>query len=151
MTNVNFGSTYRIKVAQAGIQKSDKAELTKLIKAYPNRIMGKGDYFARVSMSQSEDKSFFTKLKDIGYQMFQIFDAHNVNKYELDDYIQTQLDIKNYKEINKTAQTWEDAVEVQKMSSSSIKKRNQEGGAASQMSEYDRIRNGANYQRIKNL
>ena len=102
MTNVNFESTYRIKITQAGVNPAKKAKLAELIKTYPNGMIGKGkDGYARVSMPESEDNNFIKNLKNIGYKIFQIFEDHNIDKRELDYYIKEQLDTRNYKQVGK--------------------------------------------------
>ena len=41
MTDITFGSTYRIPISQAGINSAKKARLKELIESYPNGLIGK--------------------------------------------------------------------------------------------------------------
>ena len=58
MTEINFGSTYRIPITQAGVNAAKKAKLKELIQSYPNGLIGNSKVGnARVSMPDSEDQN----------------------------------------------------------------------------------------------
>ncbi len=115
MTNVNFESTYRIKITQAGINQAKKTKLAELVKTYPNGMIGKGkDGYARVSVPECEDNNFIKKLKNIGYKIFQIFEAHDVDKHELDYYIKENLDTRNYRQVGKNIKRMSTEMKLQK-------------------------------------
>lgn len=101
MTQINFGSTYRIKVTQAGINQSKKDKLHDLTIAY-NGLVGKGNNgYARVSVPDSEDEIFIQKLKSIGYKIFQKFEGENIPHENLDKFIKKKLDLRDYKQYGK--------------------------------------------------
>ena len=67
MTEINFTSTYRIPITQAGINSAKKTRLKELIESYPNGLIGKSKTGnARISIPDSEDATFIGKLKKIG-------------------------------------------------------------------------------------
>ncbi len=172
MTNVNFGSTYRIKVTQAGINSAKKARLSELVKSYPNGMVGKGkDGYARLSIPESEDNAFVTKLKNIGYKIFQIFEEHNIDKRELDYYIKEQLDTRNYRQVGKNMKKMSTEMKLQRRYERNLIKPEKEPEVneilpevkkqepvkypkaprlPQQVSEKNKIRNTADYIRIKN-
>lgn len=56
MTDINFTSTYRIPITQAGINSAKKAKLKELVLSYPNGLCGNSKVGnARVSIPDSED------------------------------------------------------------------------------------------------
>ena len=102
MTEINFTSTYRIPITQAGVNAAKKAKLKELIQSYPNGLIGNSKVGnARVSMPDSEDARFIQKLKTIGYKVFQKFEGENIPKEEMDVYIKERLDNRNYNQIGK--------------------------------------------------
>lgn len=102
MTEINFTSTYRIPITQAGVNAAKKAKLKELIQSYPNGLIGNSKVGnARVSMPDSEDATFIQKLKTIGYKVFQKFEGENIPKEEMDVYIKERLDNRNYNQIGK--------------------------------------------------
>lgn len=97
MTEINFGSTYRIPITQSGVNKAKKAKLKELIESYPNGLIGKSKTGqARISVPDSEDENFIRKLKAIGYKVFQKFEGDNIPKADLDIHIKTRLDIREF-------------------------------------------------------
>lgn len=102
MTEINFTSTYRIPITQAGVNAAKKARLKELIQSYPNGLIGNSKVGnARVSMPDSEDATFIQKLKTIGYKVYQKFEGENIPKDEIDVYIKERLDNRNYNQIGK--------------------------------------------------
>ena len=102
MTEINFKSTYRIPITQANMNSAKKKALKAMISGYENSIVGKGNSgFARVSVTKEEDSIFVQKLKQIGCKVFQIFEEHNISKYEIDEYIKEALKMREFKQIGK--------------------------------------------------
>lgn len=102
MTEINFTSTYRIPITQAGVNSAKKAKLKELIQSYPNGLIGNSKVGnARVSVADSEDATFVQKLKAIGYKVFQKFEGENIPKEEMDVYIKERLDNRDYSQIGK--------------------------------------------------
>lgn len=105
MTEINFGSTYRIPITQAGVNKAKKAKLKELIESYPNGLIGKSKTGqARISVPDSEDNNFIAKLKAIGYKVYQKFEGDNISKADLDIYIKTRLDLREFDQKGKNPQ-----------------------------------------------
>lgn len=103
MTDISFGSTYRIPISQAGVNSAKKARLKELIESYPNGLIGKSKVGnARVSMLDSEDASFIAKLKKIGYKVYQKFEGENIPKEDLDIFIKEKLDTRNFSQKGKS-------------------------------------------------
>ena len=78
MTNINFTSTYRIPITQAGATPAKKDKLRDLVEPYPNKLVSKCNTgTVRVSMADKEDAKFIRNLKAIGYTVFQKFEGEN--------------------------------------------------------------------------
>lgn len=101
MTEINFGSTYRIPITQQGINKAKKVQLKSLIDSYGGLVGTGNTGYARVSMPNSKDESFLRELKKIGYKIFQEFEGESIPKKNLDDYIKPLLDNREYKQYGK--------------------------------------------------
>lgn len=102
MTDINFTSTYRIPITQAGINSAKKAKLKELIQSYPNGLIGNSKVGnARISIADSEDASFIGKLKKIGYKVYQKFEGENIPKEELDIFIKEKLDSRTFNQKGK--------------------------------------------------
>ena len=104
MTDVSFGSTYRIPLVEQGITKAKREQLKNMVKVYQNFAYPKGNNgYVRVSMGEELDAGFEQKLKQIGFKVFQKFAAHNVSATDgsMDSYIKEQLDSRNYKSVGK--------------------------------------------------
>ena len=101
MSEINFGSTYRIPITQQGINKSKKIQLKSLIGAYGGLVGTGNTGFARVSMTNNKDESFLRKLRKIGYRIFQEFKGENLPNKDIDEYIKTCLDNRDYKQYGK--------------------------------------------------
>nr|QGT49671.1 hypothetical protein Melaina855_0580 [uncultured Candidatus Melainabacteria bacterium] len=99
MTNINFTSTYRIPVTQAGVNAAKKAKLKELIQSYPNGLIGNSKVGnARISVFDSEDATFIAKLKKIGYKVYQKFEGENIPKDEIDIFIKGKLDAREFQQ-----------------------------------------------------
>ena len=101
MTEINFGSTYRIPITQQGINKAKKVQLKSLIDSYGGLVGTGNTGYARVSMPNSKDEFFLRELKKIGYKVFQEFEGENIQRKNLDDYIKPLLDSREYKQYGK--------------------------------------------------
>ncbi len=102
MAEINFTSTYRIPITQAGVNSAKKLKLKQLIESYPNGLIGNSKVGnARVSMPNNEDDKFIKQLKTIGYKTYQKFDGENIPKENLDMFIKENLDTRNYNQIGK--------------------------------------------------
>lgn len=89
---INFGSTFRIPVSQPGVNSSKKLRLKQLVESYPNGLIGNSKTgYARVSVSNNEDNIFISKLKNIGYKRYQIFEGENIPAEEIDIFIKERL------------------------------------------------------------
>ena len=87
MTNVNFGSTYKIPVSQWGINNTKKILLKNLIASH-NGIVTKGkDSYAIVSIADKKDIGFIRKLSKIGYYQYKKFEGENIPKDKMEYYI----------------------------------------------------------------
>ena len=87
MTEVNFGSTFRIPVTQQGVNKAKKVKLKGLVDSYGGLVGTGNTGYARVSIPNEKDESFLRKLKSVGYKVFQVFEGENISRKSLDDYI----------------------------------------------------------------
>lgn len=115
MTEINFGSTYRIPITQAGVNSAKKAKLRELIESYPNGLIGKSKTGqARVSVPDSEDNNFVSKLKAIGYKVFQKFEGDNIAKEDIDLHIKTKLNIMDYEQKGKRPQRMSKELKAQR-------------------------------------
>lgn len=102
MNNISFGSVYRIPITQAGVNNAKKERLRMLIESYPNGLIGKSKTGqARVSVPDSEDSKFEQKLKTIGYKVFQKFEGDNIPKEEIDSFVKSKLDARDYNQVGK--------------------------------------------------
>ena len=101
MTEVNFGSTFRIPVTQPGVNKAKKVKLKGLIDSHGGLVGTGNTGYARVSIPNEKDESFLRKLKSIGYKVFQKFEGENLSRKNMDDYIKTCLDARDYQQVGK--------------------------------------------------
>ena len=102
MTEINFKSTYRIPITQAGMNSAKKKALKSMVLGYENSLVGNGNTgFARVSIPKSEDNIFVQKLKQIGCKIYQVFDEHNLNLSEIDEYIKDALNQRDFQQRGK--------------------------------------------------
>lgn len=105
MTDINFTSTYRIPITQAGVNSAKKARLKELIQSYPNGLIGNSKTGnARISLPNSEDATFIGKLKKIGYKVYQKFEGENIPKDEIDVFIKERLDARDFHQKGKNPQ-----------------------------------------------
>ena len=78
MSEISFGSSYKIPVSQWGINNTKKLQLKSLVGSYGGKIGGKGqDSFAVVSKKKKKDMGFIKKLRKIGYFQFEMFENSN--------------------------------------------------------------------------
>lgn len=102
MTDINFTSTYRIPITQAGVNSAKKLKLKQLIESYPNGLIGNSKVGnARISILNKEDEKFLKQLKTIGYKIYQKFDGENIPKENIDAFIKENLDTRNYNQFGK--------------------------------------------------
>lgn len=101
MSEISFGSTFRIPITQQGINKSKKVQLKSLIDSYGGLVGTGNTGYARVSIGNDKDAAFLRKLKGIGYRVFQQFQGENIAKKNLDRYIKNCLDNRDYKQFGK--------------------------------------------------
>ena len=87
MTNINFGSTYKIPVTQWGINNTKKVQLKNLISAH-NGLVTKGkDSYALVSILDKKDLNFIRRLREIGYYSFEKYEGEKIPKDSLELHI----------------------------------------------------------------
>ncbi len=97
MNDISFGSTFRIPITHAGINAAKKQKLKTLILSYPNGLIGNNKTgYARVSIANVEDAQFLRRLKGIGYKVYQKFDGENIDKNNLDTFIKSKLDSRDF-------------------------------------------------------
>ncbi|MDE6139301.1 MAG: hypothetical protein K2F57_07505 [Candidatus Gastranaerophilales bacterium] len=124
MTDINFTSTYRIPITQAGVNSAKKGRLKELIESYPNGLVGKSKTgHARISLPDSEDSSFIAKLKKIGYKVYQKFEGENISKDEIDVFIKERLDSRNYHQKGKNMERLSRSLKEQRRYERSLDKK----------------------------
>ena len=104
MTQVSFGSTYRIPLVEQNITPSKREALKKMASRYQNVLYPSGNNgYVRVSIRKRLDEGFEQKLHQIGFKVFQKFERHNVPKTDgaMDQYIKEELDSRNYQQFGK--------------------------------------------------
>lgn len=102
MTEINFTSTYRIPITQAGINPAKKEKLRELVSPYPNKLVSKSNTgTVRISIPDEDDAKFIKNLKAIGYKIFQIFEGEDIRRGKLDEYIKDRLALGEYQQIGK--------------------------------------------------
>ena len=104
MTEISFGSTYRVPLVEQNITPAKREALKKVAKGYQNVLYPKGNNgYVRISIRKRLDNRFEQKLRQIGFKVFQKFDRHNVPKTEgkMDAYIKEELDTRNYQQFGK--------------------------------------------------
>ena len=104
MTDVSFGSTYRIPLVVQNISAAKRDALKKAADKYQNVLYPAGNCgYVRVSIRKRLDNRFESELRQIGFKVFQKFDRHNVPKTDgmMDTYIKEQLDTRNYQQFGK--------------------------------------------------
>lgn len=99
MNNINFTSTYRIPITQAGVNPAKKDKLRQSVEPYPNKLVSKCNTgTVRVSIPDKDDAKFIKNLKTIGYKVFQKFEGENIPKAKLDNYIAQKLKLGEYQQ-----------------------------------------------------
>lgn len=100
--NVNFTSTYRIPITQAGVNNAKKEKMKAFVSSLPNSIVSnQKSGYARVSIENCRDEYFESRLKGIGYRVYQKFPAENISKWDIDDYIKEALKYGEYNQKGK--------------------------------------------------
>lgn len=110
MSDISFGSTYRIPLIQPGVNAYKREALKKAASKYQNVLYPNGSNGnVRVSIRKRLDNEFEMKLKRLGFKIFQKFERNNVPKSEfensgvskLDLYIKDELKKADYKQFGK--------------------------------------------------
>lgn len=90
MTEISFGSTYKIPLKQWSVNNTKKTQLKTMISSYGNYLIKSGkDPYALVSIADKKDMNFMRKLKKLGFFAYQMFEGENIKKEALEKYIQT--------------------------------------------------------------
>lgn len=102
MTEVSFGSTYRIPLVEQNITRAKRTSLKNLADNYSNVLYPKGNNgYVRVSMKAEDDVLFERQLKQLGFKVFQKFAKHELPVEEMDDYIKEALTDRDYQQFGK--------------------------------------------------
>ena len=101
MSEVNFGSTFRIPITQQGVNKTKKVKLKGLVDSYGGLVGTGNTGYARVSIENDKDAAFIRKLKDIGYKVYQQFEGEKIARKDLDEHIRCCLANADYKQYGK--------------------------------------------------
>lgn len=92
MSEISFGSTYKIPVVQWGINNTKKLQFKALIGSYSGEICGKGtDAFALLSIPDKKDLTFVRKLQKIGYNDYLQIEGEKIPKNKLEAYVNNAL------------------------------------------------------------
>lgn len=79
MSEISFGSSYKIPVSQWGINNTKKMQFKSIVGSYAGKIVGKGnDSFAVLSIPDKKDRSFIEKIRKLGYYKIEMFDNADV-------------------------------------------------------------------------
>lgn len=90
MTEINFGSTYKIPLSQWGVNNTKKTQFKALVSSYGNYCIKTGkDQYVLVSMADKKDLNFIRKIKKLGYFAYEMFKGENIKKDMLEKYVQT--------------------------------------------------------------
>lgn len=100
ISEVSFGSTYRIPITQPGINKPKKAALRKFIKQFQNYLIPSSDTgYIRLSVRKRLDERVEAGLKSMGFSSYQKFDRHNIHKKNIDQFIKDAINAGTFKVI----------------------------------------------------
>lgn len=99
--NISFGSTYRVPISQPEVNNAKKERLRTLTQQYGGLISSSKTGAARVSLPNELDDKFEKDLKGIGYKQYQKFDAENLPKEKIDEYIKKALSNFDYSQKGK--------------------------------------------------
>lgn len=100
--NINFTSTYRIPITQAGINNAKKERMKQFVSTFPHSLVSNQKTgYARVSIENERDNYFESRLQSMGYKVYQKFDAENILRHEIDDYIKEALKYGEYSQKGK--------------------------------------------------
>lgn len=104
MSEVSFGSTYKIPLVEQNISRAKRQALKDMASKYQNVLYPKGEQGnVRVSIRKRLDEGFEQKLRRIGFKVFQKFERHNVPKTDgqMDEYIKEEAKRGNYRQFGK--------------------------------------------------
>lgn len=78
MSQVSFGSSYKIPVSQWGINNTKKMQFKAIVGSYAGKICGKGkDSFAVLSIPDKKDRSFMDKIRKLGYYQLEVYENNS--------------------------------------------------------------------------
>ena len=102
MSEISFTSTYRIPLIERKVSVAKRENVKNLATNYENHLFPNGNKGSvRVSIPESEDAKFEQKLRQLGFKVYQKFNAHNVDKTEMDSYIKESLKNNDYRQYGK--------------------------------------------------
>ncbi len=102
MSNISFTSTYRIPLTEWKVTPAKRTAIKDIASKYTNHLYPNGNKgYVRVSIPETEDNCFEQNLKQHKVKIYQKFNAHNIDKNFIDDYIKEELINKNYKQYGK--------------------------------------------------
>lgn len=97
MDKISFGSTFRFPITQAGINPAKKEKLRTFVLQYPNHLISSSNTGScRISVPEADDDKLVSGLKQLGYKIYQKFNAHNVDKSEIDEFIKASMNEGEY-------------------------------------------------------
>ena len=100
--NISFTSTYRIPLSERNITPGKKDEVKNFSDKYEHHLhRGCRLGWVRISVPEELDEEIEKKLKQMGFRIYQKFDAHNLPNNKIDKYIKSHLRIGEYKQVGK--------------------------------------------------
>ena len=104
MSEISFGSTYRIPLVAQNITPAKRDALKTMASKYQNVLYPNGNQGnVRVSIRKRLDEGFEQKLRQLGFKVYQKFSRHNVPKTagKMDNYIKESLKNNDYRQYGK--------------------------------------------------
>ena len=103
--NISFGSTYRIPLSERNVTPRQKDKVKNFSDNYEHHLhrncrLG----WVRISVPEELDEQIEKGLRDMGFKIYQKFDAHDLPNNKIDNYIKTHLPIGEYKQFGKHKQ-----------------------------------------------
>lgn len=100
--NISFGSTYRIPLSEHNVTPRQKDKVKNFSDNYEHHLhrncrLG----WVRISVPEELDEQIEKGLRDMGFRIYQKFDAHNLPNNKIDKYIKTHLPIGEYEQFGK--------------------------------------------------
>lgn len=92
---VNFGSTYRIPITERGIGKAQKNRLRGFIISQGGLAPASSGGACRISVPLEKDASIEQGLRQIGYRIWQKFEAHSIPNRQVGDTNEIDIYIKD--------------------------------------------------------